>query len=47
MRLGYLHINSLYNILVKYEYIKNVNLSEMVSYKEKRAIFKEMILLVK
>ena len=47
MRLGCLHINSLYNVPVKYEYIKNVNLSEMVSYKGKRAMFKEMILLVK
>ena len=47
MRLGYLHINSLCNVPVKYEYIENVNLSEIIRYKGKRAIFKEMILLVK
>ena len=47
MRLGGLHINLLCNVPVKYEYIENINLSEIVSYKGKRAMFKEIILLVK
>ena len=47
MRLGDLHINSLCNIPVKYEYIENVKLSEKVTYQGKKTMFKEMILSIK
>ena len=47
IRLGELHINSSCNVPIKYEHIKNAELSEKVTYQEKIAMFKEMILSIK
>ena len=47
MRLRGLHINSLWNILVKYKYNENVDLLEIVTCQGKLAIFNEIILSVK
>ena len=46
-RLGALHVNSMNNMEVKYEYITNVDLLEEVEYQGKRMKFKEMILIIK
>ena len=42
-----LHINSINNIEVQYEYIENVDLSEKVSYQGKQMKFKEMTMVIK
>ena len=47
VRLDVLYINEMNNIEVKYEFIKNVDLSEEIEYQDKTAKFKEMILEVK
>ena len=46
-RFGALHINSMNNVEVQYEYIENVDLSETVSYQRKQMKFKEMIMTIK
>ena len=47
MRIGALHINSMHNIAVKYKYITNVYINDIVSYEGKMESLKEIIMAVK
>ena len=47
MRIGALHINSMRNVAVKYKYITNVHINDIVSYEGKIASLKEIIMAVK
>ena len=47
MRIRALHINSMRNIAVRYEYIENVYVNDIVIFGTKKASLKEIIMAVK
>ena len=42
-----LHINSMRNIAVRYEYIENAHVNNIVTFKNKTVSLKELIMIVK